>query len=251
MPAGFTFRAMPAGLAFRDLCLGPHTHRTTPAQHKSTRGGTRTRNLLLRREAPYPLGHTSSCASWPISRTRVSRPANVAGNALSTARRSLLRSAGSPAPLLPLHSPPGAARMQPPRPCTRCLPHWHTVHLTGSIGTTAQPRRSARPFHARSSCTRQRQGHAGADGRLPRREHQIRCSIVVSISACHAEDPGSIPGGGVFKPMGSAVSQRQASLGLRRIGKSDPTKANAEPRGLSTANIRNSPPSSVGRAQGP
>ena len=27
---------------------------------------------------------------------------------------------------------------------------------------------------------------------------QIRCSIVVSISACHAEDPGSIPGGGVF-----------------------------------------------------
>ena len=27
--------------------------------------------------------------------------------------------------------------------------------------------------------------------------YQIRCSIVVSISACHAEDPGSIPGGGV------------------------------------------------------
>ena len=26
----------------------------------------------------------------------------------------------------------------------------------------------------------------------------IRCSIVVSISACHAEDPGSIPGGGVL-----------------------------------------------------
>ena len=30
-----------------------------------------------------------------------------------------------------------------------------------------------------------------------RLQHQIRCSIVVSISACHAEDPGSIPGGGV------------------------------------------------------
>ena len=27
---------------------------------------------------------------------------------------------------------------------------------------------------------------------------QLRCSIVVSISACHAEDPGSIPGRGVF-----------------------------------------------------
>ena len=26
----------------------------------------------------------------------------------------------------------------------------------------------------------------------------IRCSIVVSISACHTEDPGSIPGRGVF-----------------------------------------------------
>ncbi|KAK7411315.1 hypothetical protein VNO78_02748 [Psophocarpus tetragonolobus] len=25
-----------------------------------------------------------------------------------------------------------------------------------------------------------------------------RCSIVVSISACHADDPGSIPGNGVF-----------------------------------------------------
>ena len=25
----------------------------------NTRGGTQTRNLLLRREAPYPLGHTS------------------------------------------------------------------------------------------------------------------------------------------------------------------------------------------------
>ncbi len=29
------------------------------AIHQNTRGGTRTRNLLLRREAPYPLGHTS------------------------------------------------------------------------------------------------------------------------------------------------------------------------------------------------
>ena len=27
---------------------------------------------------------------------------------------------------------------------------------------------------------------------------RIRCSIVVSISACHAEDPGSIPGGGAL-----------------------------------------------------
>ena len=31
---------------------------------------------------------------------------------------------------------------------------------------------------------------------------QFRCSIVVSISACHAEDPGSIPGGGDFDVSG-------------------------------------------------
>ena len=29
-------------------------------------------------------------------------------------------------------------------------------------------------------------------------QSQVRCSIVVSISACHAEDPGSIPGGGTY-----------------------------------------------------
>ena len=28
--------------------------------------------------------------------------------------------------------------------------------------------------------------------------HQFRCSIVVSIPACHTADPGSIPGGGVW-----------------------------------------------------
>ena len=48
--------------------LCPTTHSTLPATWliaettdftQSTRGGTRTRNLLLRREAPYPLGHTS------------------------------------------------------------------------------------------------------------------------------------------------------------------------------------------------
>ena len=30
------------------------------------------------------------------------------------------------------------------------------------------------------------------------KRQQIRGSIVVSISACHAEDPGSIPGRGAF-----------------------------------------------------
>ena len=35
---------------------------------KNTRDGTRTRNLLLRREAPYPLGHTSSGSTANASR---------------------------------------------------------------------------------------------------------------------------------------------------------------------------------------
>ena len=34
-------------------------HSLSSSTAKHTRGGTRTRNLLLRREAPYPLGHTS------------------------------------------------------------------------------------------------------------------------------------------------------------------------------------------------
>ena len=33
---------------------------TPQAQSGTTRDGTRTHNLLLRREAPYPLGHTSN-----------------------------------------------------------------------------------------------------------------------------------------------------------------------------------------------
>ena len=32
-------------------------------RYKSTRDGTRAHNLLLRGEAPYPLGHTSNCCS--------------------------------------------------------------------------------------------------------------------------------------------------------------------------------------------
>ena len=35
---------------------------------------------------------------------------------------------------------------------------------------------------------------------------RIRCSIVVSISACHAEDPGSIPGGGALDVLRRAFS---------------------------------------------
>ena len=40
--------------------------------------------------------------------------------------------------------------------------------------------------------------HVNSHERASHPECMIRCSIVVSISACHAEDPGSIPGGGVF-----------------------------------------------------
>ena len=32
----------------------------------NTRGGTRAHNLLLRREAPYPLGHTGGCTKEDV-----------------------------------------------------------------------------------------------------------------------------------------------------------------------------------------
>ena len=43
--------------------------------------------------------------------------------------------------------------------------------------------------------------------------NQIRGSIVVSISACHAEDPGSIPGRGVsaFKKLGPQIARHVLS----------------------------------------
>jgi hypothetical protein len=43
-------------------CISLENHMTNNSKFphcKYNRGGTRTRNLLLRREAPYPLGHTS------------------------------------------------------------------------------------------------------------------------------------------------------------------------------------------------
>ena len=46
----------------------------------------------------------------------------------------------------------------------------------------------------------------------------LRCSIVVSISACHAEDPGSIPGGGVFRKMQVSKIAPHASMCLYMAG---------------------------------
>ena len=42
---------------------------------------------------------------------------------------------------------------------------------------------------------------------------QIRDSIVVSISACHAEDPGSIPGRGVMLPRRLALNPSTRKMG--------------------------------------
>ena len=49
---------------------------------------------------------------------------------------------------------------------------------------------------------------SGDDVSLEFVDDRIRCSIVVSISACHAEDPGSIPGGG-----GLFAQDRRGMLG--------------------------------------
>ena len=47
---------------------------------------------------------------------------------------------------------------------------------------------------------------------------QIRGSIMVSISACHADDPGSIPGRGVFQLHIRISPQRQESGAQKNIG---------------------------------
>ena len=44
-------------------------------------------------------------------------------------------------------------------------------------------------------------------GSIPVVFTDIRCSIVASIPACHAGDPGSIPGGGVFVSFDSSTSE--------------------------------------------
>ena len=46
----------------------------------------------------------------------------------------------------------------------------------------------------------------------------IRCSIVVSISACHAEDPGSIPGRGDYcLLLGAAAREHVAPCAIFSI----------------------------------
>ena len=51
-----------------------------------------------------------------------------------------------------------------------------------------------------------------------RQQHHLRCRIVVSISACHAEDPGSIPGGGACAPMAGPISHGMTSKGSHLRG---------------------------------
>ena len=46
---------------------------------------------------------------------------------------------------------------------------------------------------------------------------QIRGSIVVSISACHADDPGSIPGRGVFEVQKHFEEIRRSITGARAL----------------------------------
>ena len=49
------------GICFATTNDEPHCDISSGRHAEYTRDGTRTRNLLLRREAPYPLGHTSKC----------------------------------------------------------------------------------------------------------------------------------------------------------------------------------------------
>ena len=52
---------------------------------------------------------------------------------------------------------------------------------------------------------------------LAEQRPQVRCSIVASISACHAEDPGSIPGGGGASSTPGGVNQGRGSCGAQDV----------------------------------
>lgn len=56
----FSFRLLMLGWS---ACMHGVFLEPTCCRCRNIRGGTRTRNLLLRREAPYPLGHTSYCVT--------------------------------------------------------------------------------------------------------------------------------------------------------------------------------------------
>jgi hypothetical protein len=94
---------------------------------------------------------------------------------------------------------------------------WSTLKIRCPHLTMRAPAKKKKnpPYdsHHRRSVTGCLQTCQAVNSTLPMREHcklayvddhalwghgQIRGSIVVSISACHAEDPGSIPGRGVF-----------------------------------------------------
>ena len=77
----------------------------------------------------------------------------------------------------------------------------------------------------------------------------IRDSIAASISACHAEDPGSIPGCGVMHRCALETTHSPREARKKRIGAL--TSFAHCPRDLPGAPDFNSPPSSFGRAQGP
>ena len=67
--------------------------------------------------------------------------------------------------------------------------------------------------HGRRPC----EDHVGWKYLSPAYMH-IRCSIVVSISACHAEDPGSIAGGGAFPALRRKAAVFLGTTQLDRSG---------------------------------
>ena len=108
------------------------------------------------------------------------------------------------------HGPRAVARKSRPRHC--CTPGTSALRplLWGTLGWPAPPTR--RPAGAISTaCPRHRSMRVCTPSPMPTlaqppvaaayvnyfgRLTMVRGSIVVSISACHAEDPGSIPGRG-------------------------------------------------------
>ena len=185
----------------------------------SATGRTRTCNLWFRRPTPYPLGHRASVCepSGELpSKEGIRRrawPVVVAANARQ------LRNASGQAPWLQRPARPAGERSTsglalPTRARQACafskkesLQVDGMALLIGGVWACGHD-----PGLAGKDVTGRAIALEETSGQAVRPSTQIRCSIVVSISACHAEDPGSIPGRGVYSSVWLLARSRACSL---------------------------------------
>ncbi len=87
----------------------------------------------------------------------------------------------------------------------------------GTFLRSMDMRVGARSWHGRagSAGIRGKWSIASACKMVVSRSQEVRCSTVVSITACHAEDPGSVPGGGAMVRASMKVRAQRTRGGSR------------------------------------